>query len=90
MHRTHTGEIVTGARLAAARDKVANDWVALANGIRFEDAYADHVSEERKIKAHMQDLDFAEGIRNGHAPIGFTIWQRINTELTGECVALLH
>ena len=86
--RTHTGEIVKGDRLVAALEKVANDWVKLAHDIREEDAYADHVSEETKDQILADDLRFAESVRAGK-PFGFTIWQRVNQELTGECVALL-
>lgn len=86
--RTHTGEIVTGDRLTAALNKVADDWADLARAIRKEDAYAPHVSESTK-EANMQAmLARAEEIRAGLVD-NFTIWQRVNTELTGQCVALL-
>lgn len=88
MFRTHTGEIVTGARLQAARDAVADDWAAMAHAIRAEDAYASHVTEAAKDRYLADDLAFAEKIRRGETT-GFTTWQRINTALTGECVALL-
>lgn len=86
--RTHTGEIVTGPRLTAALNKVADDWANLACAIRGEDAFASHVTEETKEQALTEMLERAEAIRNGD--IGsFTIWQRVNEVLTGECVALL-
>lgn len=86
--RTHTGEIVTGERLQAALNTVADDWACMAHAIRKEDAYADHVTEAQKETYLARDLEFAELIRNGQT-YGFTTWQRINTELTGQCVALL-
>lgn len=86
--RTHTGEIVRGDRLVAACEKVANDLIKLANDIRKEDAYANHVSEEMKDQILADDLQFAESVRIGKQ-FSVTIWQRVNTELTGECVALL-
>lgn len=86
--RTHTGEIVTGDRLASALNTVADDWAALGHAIRKEDAYASHVTEKTKDDILLRDLAFAETIRRGEAT-SFTVWQRINTTLTGECVALL-
>lgn len=86
--RTHTGEIVSGARLTEALASVANDWADNARAIRREDHYASHVTEAEKDQYLTDDLAFAETIRNG-AVTSFTIWQRVNTALTGECVALL-
>lgn len=88
IHRTHTGEIITGARLQAALDRVAQDWEELAHAIRKEDAYAPHVTDAQK-EANLQGmLQSAAAIRTG-SNRSFTIWQRVNTVLTGECVALL-
>lgn len=86
--RTHTGELVTGPRLAAALDSVANDWADMARAIRREDHYASHVTEADKDGYLADDLALAERIRNGEVK-SFTIWQRVDTALTGECVALL-
>lgn len=86
--RTHTGELVTGQRLTAALASVASDWVDLAHAIRREDAYASHVTEADKDSYLAADLALAERIRNGEVK-SFTIWQRVDTALTGECVALL-
>jgi hypothetical protein len=86
--RTHTGEIVTGERLTAALASVANAWADNARAIRREDHYASHVTEATKDNALAEGLAFAEQIRRGETT-GFTTWQRINTALTGECVALL-
>lgn len=86
--RTHTGEIVTGDRLAAALNAVADDWAENARAIRIEDAYASHVTEDAKDGYLAKGLEFAEQIRRGETT-GFTTWQRINQALTGECVGLL-
>lgn len=86
--RTHTGELVTGDRLQAAFDTVANDWANLARAIRAEDHYAPHVSEETKEANLSRGLAEAERVRAGKIE-NFTIWQRVNTVLTGECIALL-
>lgn len=86
--KTHTGEIVTGDRLQKALNTVADFWADNARAIRKENRYASHVTEDRKEKNLKDQLERAEQIRGGD--IGsFTIWQRVNTELTGECVALL-
>ena len=85
---THTGEIVTGQPLQDALDKVASDWEELAKSVRKEDDYASHVSEFTKDDILRIQLVRAESIRNGEIR-SFAIWQRVNTYLTGDCVALL-
>lgn len=86
--RTHTGEVIEGERLQAAIEKVADWYRDNSIAIRAEDCYADHVTEERKEEILEKGLAFAERVRAGEIT-GFSVWQRINTELTGECVALL-
>lgn len=86
--KTHTGQIVSGKTLEQAFISVANDWQAIGYAIRKEDAYAPHVTEERKQEALDDMLLQADKIRQGNIT-SFTIWQRINEKLTGECVALL-
>lgn len=87
--RTHDGETVTGERLNVALNAVADDWQQLAYDIRKEDRYASHVSEEKKDALLQEALHRAQEIRKG--VIGsFTIWQRVNTKLTGDCVALFN
>ena len=86
---THTGEIVTGERLQKALKAVADDWEKLGRDIYAEDCYASHVSEDTKLKNLQDHIDRAEEIRQGIVE-SFTIWQRVNTKLTGECVALLR
>lgn len=86
--RTHTGEMIEGDRLHAALRQVASDWRELGRAIREEDAYADHVTEAEKEAALREMLDRADDIEAGNVRT-FTAWQRVNTVLTGECVALL-
>ncbi len=86
--RTHTGEIVSGERLRAAINEVADWYADNARAIRREDLYASHVTEARKEESLARGLEFAEEVRRGEA-CGFSVWQRINTKLTGECIALL-
>ena len=87
--RTHTGEIVGWQRLAEARNAVADDYAKLARDIRTENCYASHVTEEEKEQYLREGLETAERIRNGTEHGGFWLWQRLNTKITGECVALL-
>lgn len=87
--RTYVGDLVTGERLQAALNAVAEDWAQMATAIRREDAYASHVTDAEKDEILERDLAFSEAIRRGEAT-GFTIWQRINTALTGECVPLFR
>jgi len=86
---THTGEIVTGERLTKALNAVADFWAQNAMAVYKENAYASHVSEKTKINNRERQLEQAERIRSGNEKCGFWLWQRINTELTGECVAFL-
>ena len=86
--RTHTGEQVSGERLTAARAAVADFWERNARATYAEDEYAAHVSQETKDEALREGLERAERIRQGTEPMGFWLWQRVNAELTGECVPL--
>jgi len=86
--RTHTGEIVSGVRLTAALKQVASDWRQLGFDIRDENAYAAHVTEAEKDADILARLKEADAIETGHIQ-SFTIWQRVNAVLTGECVALI-
>ena len=88
IHRTHAGEFIKGERVQRALAKVADDWEALARAIYVEDRYASHVTQETKDARLAYGLATAEKIRSGIVD-NFTIWQRVNTELTGDCVALL-
>ena len=89
MFKTHKDETVTGEALQKARNTVADFWRDNAIAIRKEDLYAKHVSEETKEKRLQDQLAQAERIRAGTEPMGFWLWQRLNTELTGECIAFL-
>ena len=85
---THLGEKVTGQKLAEALGAVADDWAALGRAIRDADDYASHVTEAQKDENLRRDLERAKEIRKGFVE-SFTIAQRLNEKLTGECVALL-
>jgi len=87
--RTHKDETITGETLKKAQQSVADWYRNNAYGIRAEDLYASHVTEETKEKRLQEQLAQAERIRSGTEPMGFWLWQRLNTEITGECIAFL-
>lgn len=87
--RTHTGEVITGESLDRALNVVADFWENNAHAIYAEDEYGSHVSEKTKRDALERQLEQSKRIRAGTEPMGFWLWQRINTELTGECIAFL-
>lgn len=84
-----TGEIATGDRLRQAVQAVAAEMRRNAYAIRAEDAYASHVTELTKERNLQDQLDAADCVENGTMRMGLWLWQRVNTVLTGECVALL-
>lgn len=86
--KTHKGDVITGKQYQAALDKVAHDWESLGHRIYQADEYAAHVTQETKLARLQDHIDCAADIRVGNWK-SFTIWQRINTALTGECVAFL-
>ncbi|MEM9358384.1 MAG: hypothetical protein AAGB04_19520 [Pseudomonadota bacterium] len=85
---THTGEKVSGQRLTEALNKVADDIADLGRRMRQADDYASHVSESEKDKELAEDLQHAEDVRNGFVR-SLSTAQQLNTELTGECIAML-
>lgn len=85
---THKRETISGPGLQNALNKVADDWAALGEAIYKENAYADHVPESVKLLNREEHYTRAAEIRAGEVK-SFTIWQRVNEVLTGECVALL-
>ena len=87
---THTGEIVTGDKLQAACDAVASWYDNQAVKVRDENAFASHVTQAAKDDyINRFYTQTAQAIRNRENLHHFYAWQRINTELTGECVGFL-
>lgn len=84
----HNGKVRDGEALKKAFNTVADFYHKNAHSIRQQDCYASHVSEELKDDNLQKDLSRAERVRGGSIT-DFGIWQRINQELTGECIALL-
>lgn len=85
---THKGDIVTGDKLQDALNHVADRYAASAHAMRESDDYASHVTESTKDENLHQGLKLADNVRKGHVE-DFTTRQRINTYLTGECIAFL-
>ena len=87
--KLHTGKILTETELAEALKKVANDLRENAFAIHAENAYASHVTQEEKERYLQERLGYANEVEKGLHNSNFTIWQRVDTMLTGECVAFL-
>jgi hypothetical protein len=85
--RNHRGEIIPEETLQAALKKVAADVRDSARIARTE-KYASHITEDQKDEFMQKKLDLADEIEAGTAR-GFWLWQRVNTIVTGECVAFL-
>lgn len=83
--RNHRGEIIPEETLQAALKKVAADVRESARIARTE-KYASHITEDQKDEFMQKKLDLADEIEAGTAR-GFWLWQRVNTIVTGECVA---
>lgn len=67
---------------------VGRDWEDLAHRIYEEDEYASHVTQMQKEHNLNKMIYAAKEISKGQIS-SFTIWQRVNEKLTGDCVALL-
>ena len=74
--------------LVEAIDEVSIFFLILAFRKFIADDYADHVHENTKIDNFLKEIQSAIEIKNGRID-NFTVSQRINTILTGECVPLL-
>ncbi len=87
--RLHTGKILNETELANALKIVANDWRELAHAIKAENAYGSHITEAQKEQFLADGLRYADEIEKGLHNNNFTICQRVDTLLTGECIAFL-
>ena len=87
--KLHTGKILTDTGIAEALKKVANDLRENGYAIHSENAYASHVTQEEKERYLQERLGYANEVEKGLHNSNFTIWQRVDTMLTGECVAFL-
>ena len=73
-----------------AREYAAQVNFDIAQAARLPDfGFASHVTDEAKAAYIQRELDLANDILAGKLDHNFTVWQRMNYCLTGECVALL-
>lgn len=87
---THLGKKITGKRLENARlhaSKVEDRYAKSILEGKIE--FASHVTRLAQIEIANKESKYAEEIREGRHDSNFTIWQRMDTFLTGECIALL-
>ena len=87
--KLHTGKILNETELANALKQVANDLRESAHAIKAENLYASHVTESEKLDALARNLKQADEVEKGLHNHTFWVWQRVDTLLTGECIALL-
>lgn len=89
--KTSKGELLSSdnQQLIEACEKVARQYEKLALATRNGDSYAAHVTEAQKHLNLNRAYMWAEQIRKRGNLNNFTVWQKVNYELTGECPALL-
>lgn len=83
------GRSVPSAELQNALNRVAEDWLLMGFNVYMMDQYPAHVSESAKYARYEKNKEVSERIRNGLELNNFTIRQRVDTYLTGNCAALL-
>ncbi len=71
-----------------ARQLVVNDYINNMNKEKEEDLFAPHVTEDMKKEYFDKRASLIENIRLGNLDTNFTVWQRMNTYMTGKCVPL--
>ena len=87
--KLHTGKILTETELPNALKQVAYDLRKSAHAIKAENAYASHVTESEKEADLAKNLALADEVEKGLHNHTFWLWQRVDTLLTGECIAFL-
>lgn len=86
--KTHTGETVTGEKLTNALNLAAKQWQDNAIALYQGDDYPPHVTLRTKRIRLLDGLKTARKIRANEID-NFTLWQRVDTILTGECIGFL-
>ena len=91
MFRTSTNKIITDESLIQkAREYASKNLKEGARKIRSgEKKMASHVTKEEKLKIAKRKEDYANEIIAGRHDVNFTVWQRMNYYLTGECPGFL-
>lgn len=88
-----TPEQMTVARgdITAAREYAAQIHHQMADSVFDDDfGFASHVTDSDKRKYAEDQRKYAEEVLRGEHDNNFTIWQRMNYFLTGECVPFLN
>jgi hypothetical protein len=80
--------LMTGRVVRDAFQQASDDAIELAKRIRNCGDYASHVTDEQKDAIMKESIRRAVQIQVGTID-NFTVWQRVNEILTGECVAFL-
>ena len=86
--QTSDGKKYTQEAIKKALNAVADFYAGNAQAIYDKDLYASHVTKETKESNLKDGLKRANDIRQGVIK-SFAEWQRVNEELTGNCVAFL-
>jgi hypothetical protein len=89
---THDDQVIKNQRLLKAAYKtVAAELEASANRMRSENLYAPHVVDDEKDKILTRRIEESALIRSGELEADGSqmwLWQLVNKEFTGKCVAL--
>lgn len=84
-----TKTLFTPEELQAAREQVARFFEDNAQKIKVQDSYAAHVTARKKQKNLQRSLQWAQEIREGKHDGNFTVAQRMQVCLTGDCTPFL-
>lgn len=85
----HHGQVHTGPELRQAIRCVCQWYIQNAHAIRNSDDYAHHVTDDQKDARLSATLGRMAAIERGERLPSVAFLQRLDTHLTGECVALL-
>ena len=85
MNTNYTKEQISLARKYATQ--VHLDYIEAID--KNEAGFASHVTEEKIQEIRAQKLNYIQEILDGKHDGNFSVWQRMNYYLTGECVPFL-
>ena len=88
--KTHNGKKIIGQQLINARTHAAKGNDNYAKAIMTNKmSFPPHVTREKQIEIADHQLAYAKEIRAGKHDSNFTIWQRMDTFITGKCIGFL-
>lgn len=80
----------TQDQLQAARNYAAEgSWCCMENALNDDNYFASHITWSEKQKYARRERRWAMEVEAGLRDHNFSVWQRMNYYLTGECIALL-